>query len=86
MIQTDDPPVIPAETAASGAHPEGLLLIFVAMVRQCVTDYETLPPTCRDYRTAAAFLSGTRLMGADGVIDRHGYAKPPVRTRRRRTP
>lgn len=78
-------PASSVETAAFDGT-EGLLLIFVAMVKTAIIDYETLPHNCRNYRTAAAFLAGTRLMGADGRIDRHGYAPPPVHVRRRRTP
>lgn len=61
----------------------GPLAIWVAMVKLCVEDVETLASTCRDHRTAAAFLRGTRLMLADGTIDRHGYARIPRRTRKR---
>jgi hypothetical protein len=61
----------------------GPLAIWVAFVKLCVEDYETLAPTCRDYRTAARFLRGTTLMNADGTIDRHGYSRQPRRTRKR---
>jgi hypothetical protein len=61
----------------------GPLAIWVALVKLALDDYETLAPECRDHRTAAAFLRGTRLMGADGRIDTHGYARQPRRTRKR---
>jgi hypothetical protein len=62
----------------------GPLAIWVAFVKLALDDYEQLAPECRDHRTAAAFLRGTKLMDADGRIDRHGYTHPRIRTRRKR--
>lgn len=72
-----------ASTPPTVVNPDGLMTLWAVFVKLCVDDYEEGPATCRNYRTAAAFLRNTRLMLADGTIDRHGYARQPRRTRKR---
>lgn len=65
-------------------RPDGLEALWHAIVKCAIDDYEDEPHTCRNYRTAAAWLRGTRLLLPDGSVDRMGYPKLPPRIRRRK--